>query len=140
MSKLVAYFSYSGVTKRAAEKIAAQEGAELFEIQASQPYTKDDVNWQNNLSRNVKEFREPSSRPGIVAMPDLSDVEELWVGYPIWWYTQPRIINTFFDQADLSGKKVHLFATSGGTGIDGSLNELKETYPEVEFVDGKRVR
>jgi flavodoxin len=140
MSRLVAYFSYSGVTKRAAEKIAAQEGAELFEIQAEKPYTKDDVNWQNNLSRNVKEFREPSSRPGIVAMPDLSGVDELWVGYPIWWYTQPRIINTFFDQADLSGKKVHLFATSGGTGIDGSLNELKETYPEVEFVDAKRVR
>lgn len=140
MSKLVAYFSYSGVTKRAAEKIAAQEGAKLFEIQAAQPYTKDDVNWQNNLSRNVKEFREPSSRPGIVAMPDLSDVDELWVGYPIWWYTQPRIINTFFDQADLSGKKVHLFATSGGTGIEGSLIELKETYPEADIVDGKRIR
>jgi putative NADPH-quinone reductase len=73
-------------------------------------------------------------------MPDLSGVDELWVGYPIWWYTQPRIINTFFDQADLSGTKVHLFATSGGTGIDGSLNELKETYPEVEFVNGTRVR
>ena len=140
MSRLVAYFSYSGVTKRAAEKIAVREGVDLFEIQAEKPYTKDDVNWQNNLSRNVKEFREPSSRPGIVAMPDLSGVDELWVGYPIWWYTQPRIINTFFDQADLSGKKVHLFATSGGTGIDGSLNELKETYPEVEFVDAKRVR
>lgn len=140
MSRLVAYFSYSGVTKRAAEKIAVQEVAELFEIQAEKPYTKDDVNWQNNLSRNVKEFREPSSRPGIAGMPDLSGVDELWVGYPIWWYTQPRIINTFFDQADLSGKKVHLFATSGGTGIDGSLNELKETYPEVEFVDAKRVR
>lgn len=139
MSKLVIYFSYSGVTKRAAEQIADQVGAELFEIKAAQPYTAEDVNWQNNLSRNVKEFREPSSRPEIEAMPDLSGVAEVWVGYPIWWFTQPRIINTFFDQADLNDIKVHLFATSGGTGIAGSHKELTETYPHIEIVDAQRM-
>ena len=66
-------------------------------------------------------------------MPDMAGVDELWVGYPIWWYTHPRIINTFFDQADLVGIKVHLFATSGGTGIQGSIDELKKTYPEVDI-------
>ena len=139
MSKLVVYFSYSGKTKEAAEKIAASTGADLFEIKAAQPYTKEDVNWQNNLSRNVKEFREPTSRPEIVAMPDLSGIAEVWVGYPIWWFTQPRIINTFFDQADLADVKVHLFATSGGTGIGGSHNELKETYPHIDIVDAVRM-
>ena len=64
---------------------------------------------------------------------------ELWIGYPIWWYTHPRIINTFFDKADLMGKQIHLFATSGGTGIDGSVKELRETYPGVTIVDGKRI-
>ena len=139
MSKLVVYFSYGGATKKAAARIASGNGAELFEIQAAVPYTEADVNWQNNLSRNVREFREPSSRPEIVSMPDLTGVEEIWIGYPIWWYTHPRIINTFFDEADLSGIRVHLFATSGGTGIGGSLEELKETYPEISIVDGERV-
>ena len=139
MSKLVVYFSYGGATKKAAARIASGNGADLFEIQAAVPYTEADVNWQNNLSRNVREFREPSSRPEIVSMPDLTGVEEIWIGYPIWWYTHPRIINTFFDEADLSGIRVHLFATSGGTGIGGSLEELKETYPEISIVDGERV-
>ena len=139
MSKLVVYFSYSGVTKRAAERIADEAGADIFELKAAVPYTEEDVNWQNNLSRNVKEFREPTSRPEIESMPDLTYVEEVWVGYPIWWYTQPRIINTFFDQADLADKKVHLFATSGGTAIKGSHKELTETYPHVNIVDAKRV-
>ena len=79
------------------------------------------------------------SRPEIDEMPDWSGVDEIWIGYPIWWYTHPRIINTFFDQADLAGKQVHLFATSGGTGIDGSVKELRETYPGVNIVDGKKL-
>ncbi len=139
MSKLVAFFSYSGVTRRKAENLAKQEGERTFEIKAKIPYTNADVNWQDNTSRNVLEYKDKSSRPEIVQMPELKDVDELWVGYPIWWYTHPRIINTFFDKADLSGKKVHLFATSSSTGIDGSLKELRETYPNVNIVDGKRI-
>lgn len=139
MSKLVVYFSYSGVTRRRAEALAKENGAETFEIKAKVPYTDADVNWQDKKSRNVLEYSDKSSRPEIAVMPDLSTVDELWVGYPIWWYTHPRIINTFFDKADLDGKKIHLFATSSSTGIEGSMKELKETYPKANIVDGKRL-
>lgn len=139
MSKKVIYFSYSGVTKRKAEAIAKKEGAELFEIKASVPYTDADVNWQDANSRNVLEHKNPNARPEIEELPDLTNVDEVWVGYPIWWYTHPRIIETLFDNADFRGKKVHLFATSGGSGIESSLKELRQAYPQVDFVDGKRV-
>ena len=139
MSKLIVVFSYSGVTKSAAEKIAKDQNASLFEIKAAVPYTAADVNWQDESSRNVKEYKDASSRPEIAALPDMAGVDELWIGYPVWWYTHPRIINTFFDQVKLDGVKIHLFATSGGTGIDGSLKELRETYPGLDIVDAKRV-
>ena len=139
MSKLVVYFSYSGVTAEKAKAIAKEHGADIFEIQAEVPYTDDDVNWRDNSSRNVKEHKDVKSRPAIVSMPDLTGVDEMWIGYPIWWYTHPRIINTFFDQAELSEIKVHLFATSGGTGIQGSMDELRKTYPDVDIVDEKKL-
>ena len=139
MSKLVIYFSFSGVTKRKAEAIAKKENADLFELKAQVPYTDADVNWQDTNSRNVLEHKDPTSRPAIEKLPDLKNVDEVWVGYPIWWYTHPRIIETLFDEADFTGKKVHLFVTSGGTGVEGSLKELKKEYPNVDFVDGKRV-
>ena len=139
MSKLVTYFSYSGVTKRKAESLAKEVSADTFEIKAKIPYTDADVNWQDNHSRNVIEYNDKSSRPEIAEFPELSDVDELWIGYPIWWYTHPRIINTFFDQADLKGKTIHLFATSSSTGIEGSVKELKETYPDMNIADGKRI-
>lgn len=139
MGKIVAYFSYGGATKRKAEKLARENAAELFEIRAAAPYTAADVNWQDKTSRNVKEYNDSSSRPEIAEMPELDGVDEIWIGYPIWWYTHPRIINTFFDLAQLEGKKVHLFATSSSTGIEGSMKELKETYPAVDIADGKRV-
>ena len=102
-------------------------------------FTASDVNWQDKSSRNVKEQNDPACRPEIEAMPDLSGVDEIWIGYPIWWYTHPRIIDTFFDQADLSGKKIHLFATSGGSGIERSVKELQKAWPELTIVDGKRM-
>ena len=139
MSKLVAYFSYSGVTKRKAEALAKETGAYTFEIKAKVPYTAADVNWQDKKSRNVIEYNDKASRPEIDALPDLSNVDEIWIGYPIWWYTHPRIINTFFDQADFKGKTIHLFATSSSTGIEGSVKELRETYPDADIADGKRI-
>ena len=139
MSKLVAYFSYSGVTGRKAQALAKEVGANTFEIKAKVPYTAADVNWQDKGSRNVKEQKDPACRPEIESMPDLTGVDEIWVGYPIWWYTHPRIIDTFFDQADLAGKKIHLFATSGGSGIDGSVKDLRKAYPDIEIIDGKRM-
>ena len=137
MSKLVAVFSYGGNTKTAAELISGKEGAKLFEIKAKVPYSVEDVNWRDETSRNVKEQKDSESRPEIEALPDLQGVEEIWIGYPIWWYTHPRIINTFFDSADLNGIKIHLFATSGGSGIQGSFDELKRTYPGLDIEDAK---
>lgn len=139
MSKLVAYFSYSGVTKRKAGALAKENGADIFEIKAKVPYTDADVNWQDKKSRNVIEYNDKASRPEIDALPDLAGVDEIWIGYPIWWYTHPRIINTFFDQADLKGKTIHLFATSSSTGIEGSIKELRQTYPDANIADGKRI-
>ena len=137
--KLVSYFSYSGITRRAAKILAENNGASLFELQPELPYTDEDVNWRNDTSRNVLEYKDKTSRPAIRELPDLKDVDEIWIGYPIWWYTHPRIINTFFDRADLKGKKIHLFATSSSTGIEGSLQELKATYPELDIADGERI-
>ncbi len=139
MRKLVVYFSYSGVTAAKAEKLAQELGAGKFELKAAVPYSAEDVNWRDETSRNVKEYKDPSSRPEIIQMPDLTGVEELWVGFPVWWYIQPRIINTFFDRADLSGIKVHLFATSGSTGIEGAVKDLRETYPAADIVEGTRL-
>ena len=136
MSKLVVVFSYGGVTKKKGEKLAKDLGADFFEIKAKVPYTKEDVNWMDKSSRNVKEQKDPASRPEIAEMPSLEGVDEIWVGYPIWWYTHPRIINTFFDNIDLTGKKIHLFATSGGSGISGSVKELEQTY-NVKIADAK---
>ena len=139
MSKLVVYFSFSGVTAKKAKKLAKKNSADIFELKAKIPYTKADVNWRDKKSRNVLEYNDETSRPEIEEMPDLADVDEIWIGYPIWWYTHPRIINTFFDRADLTGKKIHLFATSSVTGIEGSIKDLKESYPDADIVDGKRL-
>lgn len=139
MSKLVAYFSCSGTTRRKAEQLAERVGADLFEIRASEPYTSADVRWWNPWSRCVKEHKDETCRPEIEALPNLSGVDEIWIGYPIWWYTHPRIIDTFFEQADLEGKTVHLFATSGRSGIEDSESQRREAFPDIHIVDGKRL-
>ena len=139
MSKCVAYFSYSGVTKKAAEKIAAEQGAGLYEIKPAVPYTEADVNWRDETSRNVLEYKDPACRPEIEAVPDFSEVDELWIGFPVWWYIQPRVINTFLDQADVKNAKIHVFATSGSSSVDGSVEDLRKTYPDLNIVDGQRV-
>ena len=139
MMKLVTYFSYSGVTRAKARQLAEKADAKLFELQPEVPYTESDVDWRNETSRNVLEYKDKMSRPGILELPDLKDVDEIWIGYPIWWYTHPRIIDTFFDEADLKGKRIHLFATSSSTGIEGSLKELKSANPELEIADGERM-
>ena len=139
MSKLVAYFSCSGTTRRKAEQLAERVGADLFEIRASEPYTSADVRWWNPWSRCVKEHKDETCRPEIEALPNLSGVDEIWIGYPIWWYTHPHIIDTFFEQANLEGKTVHLFATSGGSGIEDSVSQLRKAFPDVYIVGGKRL-
>ncbi len=87
----------------------------------------------------MRESRDKDCRPAIETLPDLSEVDEIWIGYPIWWYTHPRIIDTFFERTDLEGKTVHLFATSGGSGIEDSMSQLREAFPDIHIVDGKRL-
>ena len=135
---LVAYFSASGVTKKAAEKLAAAAGGDLFEIEPEVPYTSADLNWMDKKSRSSIEMRDKSSRPAIVKKPlDLSKYDSIFVGFPIWWYVAPTIINTFLESCDFSGKKIILFATSGGSGFGNTVRELQVSAPGAQIVEGK---
>ena len=139
MSKLVTVFSFSGKTRAAAEKIAKEVGAEMFEITAKAPYTTADVNWRDENSRCIVEWKNANARPEVEVLPDLTGVDEIWIGYPIWCYIHPRIVNSFIEGLKLDGVKVHLFATSGMSGIEQSADELKKAYPEIEIVEAVRV-
>ena len=132
--KLVAYFSASGVTKKLAEKLAAAVDADLFEIRPKIPYTKADLNWMDKQSRSTIEMQNPSSRPEIAeGGPDLSGYDTIFVGFPIWWYIAPTIVNTFLEGCDLTGKTVVPFATSGGSDIRDSVAELQQLLPKSQF-------
>ena len=135
---MVAYFSASGVTRKAAEKLAAAAGGDLFEIEPEVPYTSADLNWMDKKSRSSIEMRDKSSRPAIVKKPlDLSKYDSIFVGFPIWWYVAPAIINTFLESCDFSGKKIILFATSGGSGFGNTVRELQVSAPGAQIVEGK---
>ena len=121
--KLVAYFSASGVTAKVAETLAEAIGADIFEIEPKVPYTKADLDWTNRQSRSSIEMNDPASRPAIAGVRDnMADYDTLFVGFPIWWYVAPTIINTFLESHDLTGKTIIPFATSGGSGM-GKTNE-----------------
>ena len=118
MKKLVAYFSASGVTKSAAERLAKAAGADLFEIKPAVPYTRADLDWTNKKSRSSVEMNNPASRPEIAEqISNIEDYDTVFIGFPIWWYVAPTIINTFLESEDFSGKTVIPFATSGGSGV-----------------------
>lgn len=136
--KLVAYFSASGVTKRYAEKISNITGADLFEIKPKIPYTNADLNWQNSNSRSSVEMKNPDSRPEIAEkLPNMNEYDTVFVGFPIWWYVAPTIINTFLESYDFSGKTVVLFATSGGSGMGKTADVLRKICPSADIVNGK---
>lgn len=135
---LVAYFSASGVTKGVAQRLAKAAGADLFEIRPAVPYTQADLNWTDKKSRSSVEMNDPLSRPEIAEkLPNMADYDTIFVGYPIWWYVAPHIINTFVESYDLSGKTLVAFATSGGSGIGKTVEELKKLYPDANWKDGK---
>ena len=135
---LVAYFSASGVTKKAAEKLASAAKTDIYEIKPAVPYTKADLNWMDKKSRSSVEMGNKSFRPEIVKDDlDLSQYDTILVGFPIWWYVAPTIINTFLESYDFAGKKIVLFATSGGSGFGNTVKELKPSAPEAEIVEGK---
>ena len=142
MSKkaLVAYFSASGVTAKVAKALAASISADIYEIVPKEKYTAEDLNWQDEKSRSSIEMKDVASRPEIAdnsANVDTADV--IFIGFPIWWYTAPHIINSFLESYDFAGKHVVLFATSGGTDIEKSVKDLQNTYTRIRFDGGKKI-
>lgn len=138
---LVAYFSASGVTARLAKKIAEVTNGNLYEIKPKVPYTSADLDWMDKNSRSSIEMNDKSFRPEII--DDLSDVTNyntIFIGFPIWWYIAPTIVNTFLEKYDFSGKKIITFATSGGSGMGKSLDSLKSSCPNATFINGKVFR
>lgn len=136
---LVVYFSCTGNTKAVAEKIAQLTGADLYEIVPAEPYTAEDLNYNNDSCRANREMDDPSARPAIGSNAvEISVYDTVFIGYPIWWGTMPRIINTFLDTYDLSGKTVMPFCTSGSTGVSKSVSDIRAQEPAADVRDGLR--
>ena len=140
MSKtLVAYFSASGTTAKVAKKMAEAIGADLFEIKPETPYTGADLNWQNKNSRSSVEMNDRSSRPAVaVKVADMPQYDVVFVGFPVWWYREPSIIDTFMESYDFAGKTVIPFATSGGSGLGDSAANMQKLAKGAKVVNGKR--
>lgn len=138
MSKLVAWFSASGVTEKKGKALAKSIGADVHEIAPAARYTTEDLNWTNKKSRSSVEMEDADSRPELAEKEtDLSAYDTVYIGFPIWWYTAPHIINTFIESNDFAGKKVVLFATSGGSSIDKAVADLRRAYPALNIARGK---
>lgn len=135
---LIVYFSASGVTKNVAGKIAGENGYDIFEIEPVEIYTPQDLDWTDKNSRSTIEMNDKTFRPPIKKLPDVSAYKTVVIGFPVWWYTAPSIINTFIESVDLSGKTLKVFCTSGGSGVDKCVSDLQSTYPELNFTDGMR--
>ena len=136
--KLVAYFSASGKTARLANDLAKAAGADLYEICPAVPYTSADLNWQNKQSRSSIEMSDHSSRPALAdTNADIAAYDTIYIGFPVWWYIAPTIINTFLESYDFSGKKIILFATSGGSGFGKAVQNLQPSAPNAEIIEGK---
>ena len=135
---LVAYFSATGTTAQAAEKLANATGGELYAITPAKSYTSADLDWNDKQSRSSVEMNDPKSRPAIKSKKEnITDYDVIFIGYPIWWDLAPRIINTFIESHDLKGKTVIPFATSGGSSLAGSAVALKKTYPALNWKEGR---
>ena len=134
---LIAYFSAGGVTRRAAEEIASATGGDLFEIVPAQPYTAADLDWTDKKSRSTLEMKDPACRPAIAAPAEnMERYDTVFVGFPVWWYVEPRIVDTFLERCDFSGKTLIPFATSGGSGIGKAEESLREHCPKADWRRG----
>ena len=137
--KLVAYFSVTGITAKMAELVADAVGADVYQIQPAVKYTQEDLDWTNRESRSSTEMNNKKSRPEMVeADARIEDYDVIFLGFPIWWYVAPTIINTFLEKYDFAGKKIILFATSGGSGFGKTVEELKLSVAnDAQIVEGK---
>ncbi len=136
--KLVAYFSASGVTAKVAEKLSEAIGADLYAIEPEVPYTKADLDWMDKKSRSTIEMNNPASRPAIAGKRDnMNDYDTVFVGFLIWWYVAPTIINTFLESYDLTGKTIIPFATSGGSDMGKTNEKLLPSCKGAKLLDGK---
>jgi len=138
MKTLVAYFSATGTTEAVAKELSAVTGGTLYEIKPEVRYTAADLDWTDKTSRSSVEMQDKSSRPAIVK--DLADADTydlIYIGFPVWWYTAPTIINTFIEAYGFKGKTVVFFATSGGSSIDKANAEFKAAYPDIHWKAGK---
>ena len=137
--KLVAYFSATGVTAKVADMLADAVGADIYEISPAIPYTKADLNWMDKHSRSTIEMNDKTIRPAIADQTvNMAQYDTIFLGFPIWWYVAPTIINTFLESHDFSGKKIILFATSGGSKFGKTVDELKVSVPaSCEIIEGK---
>ena len=135
---LIAYFSASGVTARAAKEMAAATGADLYEIRPAEPYTGADLNWMDKKSRSTIEMNDPACRPAIAGgVQDMAQYDTVLIGFPIWWYVEPRIVDTFLESYDFSGKTLIPFATSGGSGIGKAEKSLQAHCPAASWAKGQ---
>ena len=135
---MVAYFSASGVTAKVARRLAKAIDADLFEIRPETPYTRADLNWMDKKSRSTLEMNDPSCRPAMAQVPDVSAYDVIFVGFPIWWYREPSIIDSFMERADFTGKTVVPFCTSGGSGIGDSAQNMQALARGAVVKKGRR--
>ena len=137
---LVSFFSASGVTRGVAEKINKVINGDLLEIEPLELYSEEDLNWNDENSRSSREMKDKSFRPSIKKkIINMDNYDKVVIGFPVWWYTAPTIINTFIEENDLSGKDIYIFVTSGSSSFYSSLNDLKNNYPDLNFVKGVRL-
>ena len=135
---LIAYFSASGVTARVAKEMADAVGADLYEIRPVQPYTSADLNWMDKKSRSTIEMNDPDSRPAIAGeVQNMDQYDTVLIGFPVWWYVEPRIVDTFLESYDFSGKRLIPFATSGGSGIGKAEKSLQSHSPGASWAPGQ---
>ena len=137
---LIAYFSASGVTGGVAKKLASVLGADIFEIVPERPYTKDDLDWMNKKSRSTVEMKDRSCRPAIAfSVPDMEKYDTVFVGFPVWWYREPSIIDTFMEAYNFDGVKIIPFCTSGGSKIGDSAKNMQALAPGANVLQGERI-
>lgn len=140
MKTLVAYFSASGVTRDVSIKLNDIVGGDLFEIVPEEKYSNEDLDWTNKNSRSSIEMNDSNSRPKISSrVLDISQYDRIFIGYPVWWYTFPRIINTFLEEYDFSGKEIVPFCTSGSSGIGSASVDIAKIVPAARVLEGKRL-